>query len=180
MTFSSQAGSSRPNRAYVEIPSPPAHLCRVPSRARADASNVATTPDRAKAVVNGPRSGQVYVLLQRRPKRRSDKDKARDKSRSEAKRAHQLDELLQRDMEEYGAPRRHLKKAAFKILGTIKTHHLRLNLAFDINVKSLRTFPVASTGWTGTRIKHTDEERELHNLDWFLARGFEVRTHDGR
>ncbi len=87
---------------------------------------------------------------------------------------------LQRDIDEYGAPRRHLKKAAFKVLGTVKTLHVQINLAFDINVKSMRTLPVASTGWTGTRIKHTDEERELHNLDWFVARGFEVRCHDGR
>ncbi len=137
-------------------------------------------PTYARGRVRAPLpSAQVYVLLRSRPKHRTDANKSRDKLRSALKRGHTAAEQLERDIQEYGRARRHIKKAAFKVLDNVSVIDLHINLAFDITSKKIRTLPVASTGWTGMRVKHTDEEKEDHDLAWFLSHGFEVLEQDG-
>ncbi len=106
---------------------------------------------------------------------------AYDKERSWRKRVQARREQDAKDIAEYGALRRHDKPSVFTVLGRAEPIDVDVELAFDHTNKAQRTFPVASTGWIGARVTHTDEEeRTPQPVDWYIARGFKYMPCKGR
>lgn len=104
----------------------------------------------------------------------------RDKDRSRQRRLRELHQRQAREREMYGGLIRHDAPCVFHVLDRADQVELDVELAFDVGSKSTRTFPVASTGWTGARVTHTAEERRPHGLEWYLDRGFTVQTNHRR
>ena len=104
----------------------------------------------------------------------------RDKDRSRQRRLRELHQRQARERELYGGLIRHDAPCVFRVLDRTDQVELDVELAFDVRSKSARTFPVASTGWTGARVTHTAEERRAHDLQWYLDRGFTVQNNHRR
>ncbi len=133
-------------------------------------------PTTGKSAIANPSKLIPYVEVPRLPSTARDADKVK----SAAKRRKRLQERDARDVAEYGGLRRYDTPAVYRILKGAQQVELDIDLDFDVSNKEERVFPVASTGWTGTRVTHTDEERQPHDLQWFMRRHFRYIQSDGR
>ncbi len=105
---------------------------------------------------------------------------SRDQWRSREKRRRAARARDAKDIEEYGGLRRHDKPGVFTVLKDAAPIQLDVQMDFELSKKTLQTFPVASTGWTGARVSHTVEESEPHDLAWFMERAFAYVPCHGR
>ncbi len=169
---------------YVLIPRAPYDTSSMSCRRKAVVRTLRVPGGEQPIVTHNPRVNPAGYRTKSGSKKTSGKKSlnkvAYDKERSWRRRFRNAREQDANDLAEYGALRRHDKPSAFTVLGRAEPTDIDVNLAFDHTNKALRTFPVASTGWIGARVAHTDEERIPQPVDWYIKRGFKYMPCQGR